>query len=185
MSETVCPPLLTDLTNHWSDPIIIENRVARLDLIGDGHNEKLEPNSHGPSSNWNLLDKNQFRTIVLCLNGEPVANPPSLAPSKPITIYFEDVQNGSGSPAGRMVIRRRGNGPTVSIRCPRRGKSALLWERVDASPQARGGIRARHPHQYRILSVKYHGANGKRHHFKFPANATKVVVAIYVERNRI
>lgn len=180
MLQDPCPKIVRLTHEHFSDPIIIDNPPAKLDLLPETEADQLEEVPQTAGREWNLLDKNEIRSIHICVDGRLWKMIFPLQADAIVTIDFDDTnphspQKGTGS----MTIQWRTN-RTISIRCVTPHNNGFSFRREPKLPNGRHGLACPGNRSYEIAGVSFTDKQGNPEAFVRPQGAQEVTVAIQV-----
>jgi hypothetical protein len=158
----------TNLDGHRSEPIIIDNPPAKLNLLPSGHGNFLSELNPPNALDWQITGRNPIRRIRIEQNRNPVYGTEGLDNTRTVTVHF-DVFNLPGAnprrPAGRMEITWNPQTSAVefrSVRAPQAPQGMLRWQVVANLPQGRIGLAASPlpgpaapTPDYRIVAIEY------------------------------
>lgn len=169
-------------SEHFSEPVIIENPAAKLDLLPEDHFDDLEMLFPPDGRHWRIIERNTLAEIEIVQDlVPPVVD--TIDPSEPVVITF-DVVNlpGNPNPQSAGVMKVFWNDPDLEFHCvPVSGPAAglLRWKK-DGGPgtSRRVGLIAEDtpiPFEYRISSVSYKNAAGPVTHQRNPQSPSITV----------
>jgi hypothetical protein len=179
MPPIPCPDEFRLLHDHWADPIIIENPPASFKLIPPKHQDFLVPIGN-TGRDWNLLDKNFFTGIYICVDNFLWQLPAKLDATASVTIVFDDVHPHSGKKAVEEMTIQWTPNRTVEFRGRKQQGAGASWDRKPQHAQNPDGLDCPQGHIYIISSVEFIDRAGVKHSFTRPgtANAVKVVITV-------
>jgi hypothetical protein len=154
-------------SEHFSEPVIIENPAARLDLLPENHFDDLEMLSPPDGRHWRIIEHDTLAEIEIVQDFVPPFVD-TIDLSEPVIITFNVVNlHGNPNPQSAGVMKILWNDPDLEFHCvPASGPAAglLRWRKAGGpGTNRRVGLVAEDnpiPFDYRIYSVSYKNAAG-------------------------